>query len=88
MVEAGQQEPICHIEHLFACDFFYLNGAGQQYAQIQHHLEQQVLRGTVFLHVVHQREQILLTDFIRRVVDVFHIAAVQLQAAETGVQFQ
>ena len=85
MVKARQQEPICHVEHLFARNLFHLNGTGQQYTQIQHHLEQQIFRGSVKFYVIHQREHILLADFFRRVVDVFHIAAVQPQTPETHI---
>ena len=86
MVKARHQEALCHVEYLFACDFFYLNGAGQQHTQIQHHLEQQIFRSTVRFYVIHQREQILLADFIRRIVHRLHVAVIQTQAAETGVQ--
>ena len=85
MVKAGQQEAVCHIEHLFARNFFHFDRAGQQHAQIEHHLEQQVLRCAVFFHVIHQREQILLTDFIRCIVNGLHIAFVQTQASEANI---
>ena len=86
MVKARQQEPICHVEHLFARNLFHLNGTGQQHTQIQHHLEQQIFRGAIRFYIIHQREHILLPGFLRRVVDVFHIAAIQTQAAETNIQ--
>ena len=86
MVKAGQQKALCHIEHLFARNLFHLNGTGQKHTQIQHHLEQQIFRGTVRFYVIHQREHILLLGLLRRVVDVFHIAAIQTQAAETNIQ--
>ena len=85
MVKARQQEPICHVEHLFARNLFHLNGTGQQHTQIQHHLEQQIFRSAVGFNVIHQREQILLSGLLRRIVDVFHVAAVQTQAAESNV---
>ena len=86
MVKAGQQKALCHVEHLFAGNFHGFNGAGKQHTQIQHHLEQQIFRGSVRFYVIHQREHILLADFFRRVVHRLHVAFVQTQAAEADVQ--
>ena len=84
-IEAGHQEAIRHIKDLLAGDGGFFNLAGEQHAQIQHHLEQQILGSAVFLDVVCQG--IEHGDFVVSggVVDILHVGAVQLQNPEAGV---
>lgn len=86
MVKAGQQEPFRHVKHLFPRHFFHFDGAGKEYAQVQHDLEQQVLRRAVGLDVIDKVKQIFLLCIFRRIVHILHIALTQAQAAETDIQ--
>ena len=85
-VEAGDQIIVRHIEHFLAGDGGLLDFAGKQHAQIQHHLEQQILRRSVLFDVILKAGE--QAGFIRSgiVVDLFHIGGVALEDAEAGVR--
>ena len=51
-VETGNQIVVLHIELLLAGNGGFLDFAGEQHAQIQHHLEQQILRCSVLFDVM------------------------------------
>ena len=84
-VEAGNQIVVLHIEHLLAGNGSFLDFAGEQHAQIQHHLEQQILRRSVLFYVILKAGE--QAGFILRwvIVDIFHIRGVALENAETNV---
>lgn len=55
------------------------------YTQVQHHLEEQVFRRAVGFHVV--GKEVVHGKLLWCVIHILHIRAVQLQHAETNVQF-
>ena len=85
-IKASCQEAVGDVEDLLAGDGGFFDFAGEQHTQIQHHLEQQILGGAVFLDVVGQG--IEHRDFVvgGGVVHILHVGAVQLQHTEAGVQ--
>ena len=86
LIETGDQEVSCHFENLFAGNNSFFDLAVKSNAEFQHHLEQQIFRGTVRLDVADQTQQIILRSFVGGVIYIFHIGAVQFQHSETDIQ--
>ena len=64
-IKTGDQEVIGNFENFFAGNLALFNFAGKRYTQLQHHLEKQILRGTVRFDVADQAQQIILSGIIR-----------------------
>ena len=85
-IKTGDQEVVGNLENFFAGNFALFNLAGKRYAQLQHHLEKQIFRGTVRFDVADQAQQIILSGIIRGIIDFFHIGAIQFQYPEANVK--
>lgn len=84
LVETGYQIVPVHKMHVLSCHLPRLNLCREFNAEVEHHLEQQIFAAAVGLHIL--IEQGLLVKLLRSVIDIFHIAAVEFQHAETGVE--
>lgn len=84
-VKTGIQETVGDIEHLAARNRRFFDLGGQQNAEVEHYLEQQIFRCAVAFDVVDLLAERHLRYFVGAVVNVLHVGGIALQHTETDV---
>ena len=85
-IEAGDEIAVVIGMYGTAFDLFRSIGHGQRQSPVDQAAEQQIKVGAVFFDIGDHVHKIALVIVVRRIVDILHVAVIQLEDAEAGVE--